>query len=205
MISLAAVAEIAPGMARTGRGAGARAGDWEISLVESRNIRTGWLDLDDLRRVAVVRNAWSERHLLRPYDVLVTARAESAQVALVPARVSRTAAAGTALVVRAPDPGSGLAHWLWLYLSSTPGRARIAGRRNAGAAAPLLSAANLGALEVPVPPAPILRTIPAFVEASETAYEAGVRAAALRRGALADAFVAALEAGARPGGDARWP
>ena len=202
MISLAAVAEIAPGMARTGRGAGARAGDWEISLVESRNIRTGWLDLDDLRRVAVVRNAWSERHLLRPYDVLVTARAESAQVALVPARVSRTAAAGTALVVRAPDPGSGLSHWLWLYLSSTPGRARIAGRRNAGAAAPLLSAANLGALEVPVPPAPILRTIPAFVEASETAYQAGVRAAALRRGALADAFVAALEAGARPGRNA---
>lgn len=202
MMNLAAVAEIAPGMARTGRGAGARAGDWEISLVESRNIRTGWLDLDDLRRVAVVRNAWSERHLLRPYDVLVTARAESAQVALVPARVSRTAAAGTALVVRAPDPGSGLAHWLWLYLSSTPGRARIAGRRNAGAAAPLLSAANLGALEVPVPPAPILRTIPAFVEASETAYQAGVRAAALRRGALVDAFVAAIEDRARPGGDA---
>lgn len=202
MMNLAAVAEIAPGMARTGRGAGARAGDWEISLVESRNIRTGWLDLAGLRRVAVVRNAWSERHLLRPYDVLVTARAESAQVALVPARVSRTAAAGTALVVRAPDPGSGLAHWLWLYLGSTPGRARIAGRRNAGTAAPLLSAANLGALEVPVPPAPILRTIPALVEASETAYEAGVRAAALRRGALVDAFVTALEARARPGANA---
>ena len=206
MVLLSEVAEISPGMTRTGRGAGARPGDWEISLVESRNIRTGWLDLDDLRTVGVVRNAWSERHLLRPYDVLVTARAEAAQVALVPPRVSRTAAAGTVLVVRAPDPGTGLSHYLWLYLSSTPGRARIASRLNAGAAAALLSAKNLGAVEIPVPPPPILRTIPAFVEASEAAHEAGIRAATLRRHALVDAFMAGLEQRTRSAANTpSWP
>ena len=113
-----------------------RPGDWMLSLVESRNLRGGRLDLDGLRRVGVVRNAWSERHLLRPHDVLVTARAESVRVALTPPGVSRTAAGATVLVVRAGDPGSGLAHWLRLYLGSGVGRARILRRMTTGVATP---------------------------------------------------------------------
>lgn len=191
---LAELAAISPGMARSGRGAGARPGDWTLSLVESRNLRDGRLDLDGLRRVGVVRNAWSERHLLRPYDVLVTARAESVQVALTPPSVSRTAAGATVLVVRAKDPGSGLAHWLRLYLGSGIGRAAIRRRMTTGVATPLLTAAGLGELETPVPPPRRLRTIPALVESLEAAREAEVRAS-LGREALVDALVADLGGG----------
>ena len=162
-----------------------------LSLVESRNLRNGRLDLDGLRRVGVVRNAWSERHLLRPYDLLVTARAESVQVALTPPSVSRTAAGATVLVVRAKDPGSGLAHWLRLYLGSGVGRAGIRRRMTTGVATPLLTAAALGELETPVPPPRRLRTIPALVESLEAAREAEVRAS-LGREALVDALVADL-------------
>lgn len=162
-----------------------------LSLVESRNLRNGRLDLDGLRRVGVVRNAWSERHLLRPYDLLVTARAESVQVALTPPGVSRTAAGATVLVVRAKDPGSGLAHWLRLYLGSGVGRAGIRRRMTTGVATPLLTAAALGELETPVPPPRRLRTIPALVESLEAAREAEVRAS-LGREALVDALVADL-------------
>ena len=162
-----------------------------LSLVESRNLRNGRLDLDGLRRVGVVRNAWSERHLLRPYDLLVTARAESVQVALTPPSVSRTAAGATVLVVRAKDPGSGLAHWLRLYLSSGVGRAGIRRRMTTGVATPLLTAAALGELETPVPPPRRLRTIPALVDSLEAAREAEVRAS-LGREALVDALVADL-------------
>lgn len=162
-----------------------------LSLVESRNLRGGRVDLEGLRRVGVVPNAWTERHLLRPFDVLVTARAESVRVALTPPGVSRTAAGATVLVVRARDPGAGLAHWLRLYLGSRVGRARILRRMTAGAATPLLTAAGLGEVETPVPSARSLRTIPALVDSLEAAREAEARAS-LCREALVDALVADL-------------
>ena len=52
----------------------------------------GWLDLHGLREIGLVRGVRTERHLLRPYDVLVTARAGSIQAVLVPPDVSRTVA-----------------------------------------------------------------------------------------------------------------
>ena len=62
----------------------------------------------------------AERHLLRPFDLLVTARTGSVQVALVPPEVSRTVAGITLLVVRAKQPESGMGHWLWYCLTSIP-------------------------------------------------------------------------------------
>ena len=50
------------------------------------------------------------------------------KVALVPPDVTRTVASTTLLVARTPDPGTGLAHFLWYYLTSTPGRSAIAAR-----------------------------------------------------------------------------
>ena len=55
-----------------------------------------------------------------------TARSHAVKVALVPPDVFRTVAAATLLVVRTPDPGTGLAHFLWYYLSSGRGRAELA-------------------------------------------------------------------------------
>ena len=110
MVHITNFAEVNQGLARVGRGAGARPGNWRLRMVESGDIREdGWLDLNGLREVGVVQSHRTERHLLRPYDVLVTARASSVQVALVPPKVSRTVAGITLLVVRpkAPDFGHG--------------------------------------------------------------------------------------------------
>ena len=99
------IADVYQGLARAGRGAGARSGDWTLRIVESGDVRDdGWLDLDDLQEIEVVRSVRTERHLLRPFDVLVTARAGSTHAVLVPPDVSRTVAGVTLLVVRPKSP-----------------------------------------------------------------------------------------------------
>ena len=108
MIPLAELADVYPGLARVGRGAGARRGQWMLRIVESSDVRDdGWLDIEGLREVGLVHGVRTERHLLRPFDLLVTARTGSVQVALVPPEVSRTVAGITLLVVRAKQPESG--------------------------------------------------------------------------------------------------
>ena len=95
------IANVFQGLARSGRGAGVRIGDWRIRLVESGDVLDdGILSLEGLRQIELARGPRTERYLLRPCDVLVTARSGAIQVALVPAGVSRTVAAVTLLVVR---------------------------------------------------------------------------------------------------------
>ena len=78
MASIEALADVYQGLARAGRGAGARAGDWKLRIVESSDLHDdGWLDLDGLREIGVAQGVRTERHLLRPFDVLVTARSGS--------------------------------------------------------------------------------------------------------------------------------
>ena len=89
------LANVSQGLARSGRAAGARAGDWNVRIAESGDVRDGWLKLDRLKEIGVLHNNRTERHLLRPFDVLVTARAGSVQSALVPPAVSRTVASVT--------------------------------------------------------------------------------------------------------------
>ena len=129
MIPISRLAVVNQGLARAGRGAGARSGEWMLRIVESGDVRDdGWLDLHGLREIGVVHGRRTERHLLQPYDVLVTARAGSVQVALVPPDVSRTVAGITMIVVRPKTPESGMGHWLWYYLTSAHGRAQLAKR-----------------------------------------------------------------------------
>ena len=117
------------GLVRSGRGAGAREGDWALRIVESGDVSdNGWLHLDGLREVGVVQGVRTERYLLRPFDVLVTARSGSIQAALVPPDVSRTVAGVTLLVVRPRRPEIGMGHWLWYFLTSAHGRAQLARR-----------------------------------------------------------------------------
>lgn len=188
--SLKDIAGISPGLVRAGRGAGARRGDWRLWIVESGHVRDdGWLELGGLREVGVVEGVRTERYLLRPFDVLVTARAGSAQIALVPPGVSRTVAAFTLLVVRPKEPEAGMGHWLWYYLTSTQGRAQLARRMTVSATVKSLSARNLGEIEVPVPSPRELDAVARLVEASEAAYDAAVAAARLRRETLRDAVI----------------
>ena len=149
----------------------------------------GWLDLSGLREVNLAKNVRTERHLLRPYDVLVTARAGSIQAALVPTQVSRTVANVTLLVVRPHRADLGMAHFLWYFLTSTLGRAQVAKRLTSSTTVVSLSAANLGSVELPVPSRNELEKVVRLVEASEDAYSAAIKAARLRRETLRDSII----------------
>ena len=146
----------------------------------------------------MVQGVRTERHLLRPLDVLVTARSGSVQVALVPPAVSRTVAGVTLLVVRAKRPESGMGHWLWYCLTSSLGRTQFAKRMTVSATLKSLSAKNLGEVRVPVPSPRDLDAVARLVEASEEAYESAIEAARLRREALRDAVIHELAHGAVP-------
>ncbi len=202
MATLATLAEVFQGLVRSGRGAGAREGDWALRIVESGDVRDdGWLRLDGLREIGLVQGVRTERYLLRPFDVLVTARSGSIQAALVPPGVSRTVAGVTLLVVRPKRPETGIGHWLWYFLTSAHGRAPLAKRMTVSATITSLSAKSLGELEVPVPSERDLDAVARLVEASEAAYESAVEAARLRREILRDALTAEFGRGDVPIGE----
>ena len=190
MIPIETLADVYQGLARAGRGAGARAGDWRLRIVESSDLHDdGWLDLGGLREVGVVQGVRTERHLLRPFDVLVTARSGSVQVALVPPGVSRTVAGITLLVIRPKEPESGMGHWLWYFLTSAYGQEQLARRVTVTSTLRSLSAKSLSDIKVPVLSARELDTVARLVEASEAAYTESVEAARLRRETLRDSVV----------------
>jgi hypothetical protein len=187
-MNAAALADVQPGLALAGRGAGARLGDWRLRVVESADIVGGRVVLDGLREIEVERNVRTERHLLRPYDVLVTGRSQAVRAALVPPEVSRTVAGPTLLVLRTPDPGSGLAHYLWYYLTSARGRAEVEARLTA-TSLPTLSARALSEVPVALPRAHELRRLADLIEASEASYRAAVEAAEVRHELMREAIV----------------
>lgn len=180
-------------MVMAGRGAGARPGDWALQVVESANIVEDRVSLDDLRSVEVMRDRYSEAHLLQPLDLLVTARSQPVKVALVPSGVSLTVAAVTLLVVRTPDPGTGLAHVLWYYLASKRGRAGSASRLTR-TSLPTLSVTALGDVRVPAPPPDELRRLADLIEATEASRNAALKAVRVRHDVLRDAIAAVAAA-----------
>ena len=188
-MKLGALADIRPGMVMTGHGAGARPGDWALDVVESADILDDRLALEGLRSIEVRQSIRSVAHLLDPYDILVTARSQAVKVALVPPGVFRTVASVTLLIVRAPDPGTGLAHFLWYYLSSGRGRAEIASRLTA-TSVPTLSTKALGDVPVPVPPAKDLGRLADLIHAAELSREDALEAVRVRHDVLRDAIIA---------------
>ena len=193
------LAFITQGIATSGKGAGARPGEWSLYVVESGDIEADSVRLDGLRIIEVERNPRTEKHLLRPFDVLVTARSQSVKVALVPPQVTRTVAASTLLVVRPFLPETGVAHYLWYYLTSGRGRGAVEARVAAGATIPSLSAAALAEVDVPLPTPRELHLLADFIEASEDAYASAVSAARLQRETLRDSIIARIAGG--PAGD----
>ena len=149
----------------------------------------GWLEIEDLNEVGVVQSLRTERHLLRPFDVLVTARTGRTQVALVPPNVSRTVAGVTLLVARPKQPELGMGHWLYYFLASAYGQVQLGKRIAVNATSLSLSAKSLGEIEVPMPSGSKLNLMARLIESSEDAYVAEVQAARLRREVLRDAIV----------------
>ncbi|MDE2868720.1 MAG: hypothetical protein OXR64_11350 [Chloroflexota bacterium] len=183
------IAYVSQGIAVSGRGAGARPGDWEVRLAESADISDDRLEFDGLKTISIQHNARTERHLLRPYDVLVTGRSRTLKMALVPPAVSRTVASVTLLVVRPRFPESGMSHWLWYFLTSSIGRSAVQRQIRPGMMIPTLPASSLAEVAVPVPPDTELHRLAEFTEASESAYQASLRAARLRRELLRDSLI----------------
>ena len=183
------IAEVHQGLVLSGQGAGRHTGSWVLRIVESRNVRDGRLELDGLGEISVVRNVRTERHLLRPVDVLVTARAGRPECALVPPAVSRTVAGVTLLVVRPRQPESGAGHYLWYFLNSTYGKAQLARRMVQTTTITSLSARNLGDIEIPIPSARQLDALARLAEAAETAYASELEVARLRRENLRDSIL----------------
>ena len=188
MVRISALAQITQGLAISGRGAGTRAGDWRLRMATSGDVNGGWLVTDGLREVRVEQNPRTERHLLKPYDILVAARGGEGRAALVPPGVSRTVAGVTLLVVRPRDPGLGMGHYLWYFLTSAYGEARIR-RATRGTSVPLLTAGSMAEIMAPMPSTGELDLFARLVEASEEAYASAVHAARLRRAGLRDALI----------------
>ena len=191
MNRVADVADVRQGMATAGRAVGSRPGDWPISVVESGDILDDRLCRDGLSQIEIKRDRRSEAHLLEPFDILVTARSQAVKVALVPPGVSKTVAASTLLVVRTPDPGTGLPHFLWCYLTSTRGRAAVTARLTT-TSLPTLSAKALGDVPVAFPPASELRRLADLVDATEASRDAALEAARVRHEVVRDAIIGAL-------------
>ena len=160
-----------------------------MRIVESGDVRNGWLDLAGLREIEVVQNVRTERHLLRPFDVLVTARAGHVQTALVPPGVSRTMAGITLLVARPNKPETGMGHWLWYFLGSSLGQKQLAKRLTVSATIRSLSARGLSEIEVPAPADRQLELMARLIEASEIAYDSAIKAAQLRHWQLRDSLI----------------
>lgn len=186
--------EVAQGLSTGGRALGGRPGPWRLGIIDSADITDDSLarSWDDLRKAALPDSAWTEKRLLRPYDILVTARSEAIKVALVPPALSRCVAAATLLVVRATEPGSGLPQFLWYYLTSTRGRTALAGRITRGMTVPTLSARALAEMPLPLPSRSRLATVARLVDQSNEAHRASLEATRLRRTVVRDAVIDAI-------------
>jgi hypothetical protein len=184
------VARVSPGLVTSGRGAGAKAGSWRISVVSGANIQDDSLDLESAEMILVEQNASTEKHILQPHDVVVTARSTVVKAALVPASVSRTVANANLLVVRPNVPEAGL--YLWWFFTSAYGRQLLESSMVPGATLMSLPASTLLDLEVPWPADAELFRLADLIEVSEQAYTAAREATAIRRNVIRDGVVNAI-------------
>jgi restriction endonuclease S subunit len=189
MARLSDVATVRQGLSRSGRSAAARTGDWEVELISGSNIREDRL-AGPFTPISIPLSDLTEKHLLQPYDVLVTGKSTSAKAAYVAPSIDRAVANSTLLVVRPSDPDVGL--FVWWYLTSPEGRAQVEARMVASATLSSLPPSALANLEVPLPSGSRLRKFAELIEASERAYSAAREAAELRRSAVRAALIGKL-------------
>lgn len=198
IVRLGDIATIAQGMSTSGRGAGAREGNWNVRMVSIGDIQDDRLLLENAEPMAIDQNVKTEKHLLRPGDLLITARSSAFKAALVPPSVERTVADASLNVLRAGDPA--LTAFLWWYMTDPEVRKRMHGLMS-GATVLSLPAGLLADQEVPVPQPHELYRIAELVDASERAYAAAIGAARLRRSLARDLVMGRLLKEAKDKGD----
>ncbi len=182
--------------------AGARKGDWQVKVASVGDIQDDRLDLGNLGTVGMEWNAKTEKHLLQPDDVLVSARSTIVKAALVPPPSVRVVADATLLVVRARE--TDLGPYLWWYLTSALGRRQVYARMKGSTTLLFLAARSLAEIELPVPEGMELNEISSLVETSERAYRAATEAAQLRRTIFRDAVIDRLQWTARDEEVGEW-
>ena len=194
VLQISDIADVTQGLSTFGRGAGVRPGEWKLRMVENSDVGDScWVGLDGLKEIQVELNQRTERHLLRPYDVLVTARGDCVGAALVPRDVERMVASVTLLVVRTHSPGFGMGHYLWYFLTSLQGQAQLQRQLTVSPSVTSLSASNLSEVKLSVPSAQKLNQIARLVEASENAYAATLKAARIGRAAIRDSIIGEIQ------------
>lgn len=186
LVALGDLASISPGLSTSGAGAGAREGNWVVQEVSLKDIQEDRIVLDGLHSISIEFKTATEKHLLRPFDVLLTARSTTVKAAIVPPSLTRAVANSTLTVVRPRDPD--LTPYLWWFFTSRFGRARIEGRM-VGSTVMLLRAGALQDIEVPIPPLADVRRLAELIETSEEAYRAAVTSARIRHEVLRDSII----------------
>ena len=197
LVPLGDIATISPGLVTSGAGAGAREGSWVVREVSLKDIQGDRIVQHDLDSISIEFKAATEKHLLRPFDVLLTARSTTVKAALVPPALSRAVANSTLAVVRPRDPDLG--PFLWWFFTSRYGRTQIESRM-VGSTVMLLRAGALRDVVIPLPPLQDLRLLVQLIETSERAYEAAVQAASIRHEVVRDRIIEDLVSmSSRPG------
>ena len=194
LVTLGDLASISPGLVTSGTGAGARQGSWVVQEVSLKDIQDDRIVLEGLDSISIEFKPTTEKHLLRPFDLLLTARSTMVKAAIVPPALTRAVANSTLTVVRPRDPD--LSPYLWWFFTSRHGRAQIEARM-VGSTVMLLRTGALRDVEVPVPPLPDLRRLADLIDASEDAYRAAVKAATIRHEVVRDSIFDDLVHGGR--------
>ena len=199
-VAMGNIATIRQGLSRSGRSVGARRGDARVALISGNNIQDDRIAENGVEQIRIALDDLTEKHLLLPYDVLVTGKSTSVKAAYVPPGAGRAIANSTLVVVRPDDADLGL--YIWWFLTSRAGRRMVESRMVASASLSSLSPMALAEMGVPLPPAGKLRQFAALIEASERAYWCAREAADIRRFSVRDDLVRTLLGAnsASPGG-----
>ena len=187
--SLAEVSDsIASGLAFRRR----RTGGEPTPVINVADLRDGSLAPGDGLSTALLdRGASVDRYRVREGDILVTSRGTQLRVARVESESVGAVASSNLIIVR---PGPALAAPLVFALLRSPwGQAQLLSRSRSSSAAIALTAKDVGALTVPVPPVELQQQLADLVETAERVHAAATAAADLRRTVAREVVIAWLK------------
>ncbi len=173
-----------------------------MRLVSGNNIRDDHIREAGLETVLIHDGQLTAKHLLRPYDVVVTGKSTAVKAAYVPPNIGRAIANSTLIVISPHDADMGL--YLWWFLTSREGRRMVESRMVAGITLSSLLPSALADMEVTLPPPAQLRLFAQLIEASERAYRAAIEAARIRRNAVRDYLMGTLRKSESREGATQW-
>ena len=193
------LASVFPGIPTFGRTVVGRGGV-RLRAVSVKDIGPAGIDVRALEEIAVPHVSDVDRYLVRPGDVLLSARGTVLKVAIVPEALAGAVATATLAVIR-PVLERILPEVLAAYLRSPAGQAELRARARSATGQIALTARDIRAMKVPVPPMEDQRRIAALVRALG-AYETAAGEALRARREITAQFTARLMAAQQ---ENAWP